>query len=204
MRTERKLLSGFTFALLLAAAFAPPAQAENAACLKCHAGVADKKVVHGALNMGCVTCHTEIDASVVPHKLKGKIAEGLSAEPPALCMNCHDQKLFEGKFVHAPVAAGLCLGCHDPHSSDNQGLLKKAPAALCLDCHPDITKEPHVVAGFSRSGHPLGNDKKLVPDPLRPGKTFYCASCHEPHRSEFPKLSRYGSGMTACQKCHKK
>ena len=204
MATEKKLLSGFIFALLLAAACAPPAQAQNAECLKCHAGVADKKVVHGALNMGCATCHSEIDASSVPHKFKGKFAKGLSAEGPALCAKCHDKKLFEGKFIHAPVAEGMCLGCHNPHSSDNQGLLKKSPAALCLDCHPDIAKGPHVIAGFSRSGHPLGNDKKEVQDPLRPGKIFYCAGCHEPHRSELPKLTRYGNGMAACQKCHKK
>ena len=56
MATEKKLLSSFTFALLLAAAFTPPAQAQNAECLKCHAAVADKKVAHPALQMGCVAC----------------------------------------------------------------------------------------------------------------------------------------------------
>jgi predicted CXXCH cytochrome family protein len=81
--------------------------------------------------------------------------------------------------------------------------LKAEPATLCLDCHPDIKKGPHVIAGFTRSGHPLGNDKKEAQDPLRPGKKFYCASCHEPHRSELPKLNRFGKGMVACQQCHK-
>ena len=210
MAIEKKLLSGFTFALLLAAAFALPTQAQaqdndkDKACLQCHAALAQKKVVHAAVHMGCASCHAELDASAVPHKSKGKIAKGLSAEGPALCANCHDKKLFEGKIVHAPVAAGLCLGCHNPHSSDNQGLLKAEPATLCLDCHPDIKKGPHVIAGFSSSGHPLGNDKNEAQDPLRPGKKFYCASCHEPHRSTLPKLTRFAKGMASCQTCHKK
>ena len=205
MATEKKLLSGFAFALLLAAALTPSAQAQNAECLKCHAALAQKKVLHSALQMGCVTCHAEIDASAVPHKSKGKIAKGLSAEAPALCLNCHDRKMFEGKVTHGPVAAGMCLGCHNPHSSDHQGLLKKEPAALCLDCHPEIKQGPHVIAGFSRSGHPLGEPYKgkEAEDPLRPGKKFYCASCHEPHRSELPNLSRFGKGMASCGKCHK-
>ncbi len=205
MKTERNLLAHMACALVLALAYALPVQAKDEACLKCHAALAAKKVVHAAVHMGCATCHAELDASAVPHKAKGKgkATKGLSAEGPALCAKCHDKKLFEGKIVHGPVAAGLCLGCHDPHDSDNIGLLKKKPAALCLDCHPDIAKGPHVIAGFSRSGHPLGNDNKEVPDPLRPGKTFYCASCHEPHRSDLPKLSRFGKSMTSCQKCHK-
>ena len=39
--------------------------------------------------------------------------------------------------------------------------------------------------------------------PLRPGKPFYCVSCHEPHRSEQPRLNRVGQGMNSCSKCHK-
>lgn len=204
MKSEKKVLRFIAAASLLASVLALPARAQEKPCIECHAALAQNKVVHPALRMGCVACHAEIDASAVPHKSKGKIAKGLAAEAPALCMNCHDKNLFEDKVVHGPVAAGMCLGCHNPHASDNTGLLKKEPAALCLDCHPDIAKGPHVIAGFSRSGHPLGNDKNETQDPLRPGKPFYCASCHEPHRSTLPKLSRFGKGMLICQNCHKK
>ena len=207
MTTEKALLSGFSSALLLAAALALPAQAQtqNADCLNCHAAMSQKKVVHGAVQMGCRICHAQIDASVVPHKTAGKSARGLAADPPALCITCHERKMFEGKVTHGPVAAGMCVGCHNPHSSDHQGLLKKEPAALCLDCHPEVKQGPHVIAGFSRSGHPLGEPYKgkQAEDPLRPGKKFYCASCHEPHRSELPRLSRFEKGMASCVKCHK-
>jgi predicted CXXCH cytochrome family protein len=203
MNMARNSLAQMACACILAAACALPAQAQENPCLKCHAALAGKKEVHAAVHMGCASCHSEMDASAVPHKYTGKDAKGLSAVGPALCANCHDKKLFEGKVVHGPVAAGLCLGCHNPHTSDYQGLLTKEPATLCLDCHPDVKKGPHVIAGFTRSGHPLGNDAKKAMDPLRPGKTFYCAGCHEPHRSVLPKLNRFGKGMDSCQKCHK-
>lgn len=209
MKTERSPLARFAFALLLAWAFAPSVQAQGKGndkdntCLECHAAVARHKVVHAAVNMSCASCHTELDASSVPHKSKGRYAKGLSAEGPAMCASCHDKQLFEGKVVHGPVAAGMCLGCHDPHASENIGLLTKAPATLCLDCHPEVKKGPHVIAGFTRRGHPLGNDTKQVQDPLRTGKTFYCAGCHEPHRSKLPKLTRFDKGMGSCQNCHK-
>jgi predicted CXXCH cytochrome family protein len=202
MYTARSLPAHIACALILALPIALPARAQP--CLECHAALAQKKVVHAAVHMGCASCHAEIDASAMPHKYKGKGRKGLAAEGPALCASCHENKLFEGKVVHGPVASGMCLGCHNPHASDFIGLLKTEPATLCLDCHPDIKKGPHVIAGFTRSGHPLGNDNRDVQDPLRPGKKFYCAACHEPHRSELPKLNRFGKGMVACQKCHQK
>ncbi len=107
--------------------------------------------------------------------------------------------------MHGPVAAGKCMDCHDPHASDNAGLLKKEPAALCLDCHADVKKKPHVDRRVLRRRAPAGRreEGEAAEDPLRRGKPFYCASCHEPHRSELPRLNRFGKGMSACQKCHK-
>jgi predicted CXXCH cytochrome family protein len=188
-----------------ALAFALPAHAQDRDCVQCHADVAAKKVVHAAVQMGCRTCHDQLDATSVPHKSMGKAPKGLAAESPALCVKCHDKKLFEGKLVHGPVAAGMCTACHDPHASNNVGLLTKEPAALCLDCHAAVKKRPHLIVGFSGGGHPLGDVKKAneVADPLRSGKPYYCVACHEPHRSDRPRLSRFDKGMQSCQACHK-
>jgi predicted CXXCH cytochrome family protein len=204
MNVERYPSICMAFVCILLSVFAVPAPAQNVDCNQCHADLINKKFVHAAVQMGCKTCHSDIDASSIPHKATGKLAKGLSAEPPALCNNCHESKLFQGKIVHAPVAAGMCTGCHNPHASDSAGLLAKAPAALCLDCHADVKKTPHVAAVFAGGTHPLGDAKKEkdVADPLRPGRTFYCASCHEPHRSESPKLMRFPKGTSSCQKCH--
>lgn len=204
MTVERLLLALIAAALVHGVVLAAPAPTGDDACVKCHAALFQKKSVHGAVPMGCSTCHVAMDAEA-PHKVRGKVAKGLPMEPSAQCLNCHESKLFAGKVVHAPVAAGLCLVCHDPHASEHAGLLKKAPATLCLDCHPDVGKTPHVIAGFSRAGHPLGEDGKgkMTDDPSRPGKKFYCASCHEPHSAALPALMRFRNGMSSCQKCHK-
>ena len=322
------------------------AGAEDVDCRVCHEQLFKEKVVHAALQMGCQTCHTAIDAKDIPHKKTNNIGKGLSAEqpdlcfgchdkskfqkktvhaavsmgctgchnphssknakllvselpdlcfnchdkksfmgkktihppvmggmctgchnphasdapklllsePPALCYNCHDKTKFTGKQVHAPIGAGMCTSCHAPHQSDNEKLLisqtpelcykchdkagfskknvhvpvaggmclgchrphaaaepflvKSDPVNLCLECHPRVGKIPHAVAGFSAGGHPLGykqKKKKAIEDPARPGKRFYCGSCHDPHSSDSPRLFRFGakSGMELCVNCHK-
>lgn len=261
-------------------------------CLTCHEALSKEKVVHPALQMGCPTCHTGIDAAEVPHKKTNKIARGLSsaqpelcygchdkktftkktvhaavamgctgchnphssknakllvAEPPALCFNCHDKTKFEGKTVHSPVAGGMCTACHSPHSTDTPKLLvsetpglcfnchdkaeftrknvhapvqggmclqchtsihaSKEPAllgkrinAVCVVCHQEVPRSPHAVRGLKREGHPLQGKK----DPARNDKPFSCASCHNPHSSDSPRLFRYAasSSYELCGHCH--
>ena len=169
-------------------------------CLTCHDKAKfTKKVVHAPLGMGCTVCHD-------PHASANE--KLLSAKPPELCTGCHVKGDYTGKVVHAPVSGGMCTTCHDPHSADQPTLLASPVSTACLDCHGDIKKKPHLVAGFGGSGHPLGDEKRPAPvaDPLRQGKPFSCVSCHEPHRSDFRKLSRIdpASGMGMCQKCHAK
>lgn len=189
---------------LLALTLVVPAYAQTVDCTaSCHLELTKRKFIHGGVQIGCTKCHSETDASVTPHKSGGRVAKGLRAEGPALCETCHEAKLFEGKFVHAPVAAGQCATCHDPHGSDHAGLAPKSPAAQCLECHPDVKKRPHVVVGFSGGGHPLGDAKKEAADPTRGGKPFYCAACHEPHRGDRAGLVKQDRGVAGCRACHK-
>lgn len=194
-------------AIVLASVPISPASAQQADCLTCHRALAERKVVHAAVNIGCTACHSELETAAVPHKIKGKLAKGLAGPPPGLCYGCHDSKSFEGKSTHAPAAAGLCLTCHDPHGAERPGLSRQPGATLCLSCHSDVKNTPHVLAGFSGKGHPLGEEPKAsaVEDPLRPGRPFYCGSCHEPHRADYARLTRFDAkSMTGfCDKCHK-
>jgi predicted CXXCH cytochrome family protein len=172
-------------------------------CYGCH----DKakftlKVVHGAIGMGCTSCHN-------PHASNNE--KLFPATVPELCFMCHDKAGFTHKNVHPPVESGMCLSCHNPHSSDQQGLLLKPTHEVCLECHDHVTKTPHAISGFSKTGHPLGipkkgKDRKPVMDPKREGKLFTCAGCHNPHSSDSPRLYRYPakSPMELCAHCHNK
>src|SRR5512139_39142 len=102
MTTGHRNLAGLFGALLLVACWISLASAQDESCEKCHAAKTQKPVVHAAVSMGCRTCHEKLDASTVPHRMPAKPGKGLSAEPPALCLNCHERNLFEGKVVHGP------------------------------------------------------------------------------------------------------
>lgn len=170
-------------------------------CYECHdRSLFEKKNSHAAIGMGCTVCHN-------PHSSKN--AKLLISEVPGLCMNCHDQAEFSAKNIHQPVSLGMCLGCHSPHASDNISLLIKKPVDLCLDCHPNIQTRPHAVVGFQAKGHPIGlagDRKRELKDPSRPDRPFYCASCHNPHSADGPKLFRFKarSASALCINCHKK
>jgi len=233
-----------------AAVKAPP---QDAKCMECHDDIFEEKVIHGALEKGCSTCHTQLDAATRPHKSTGALPHGLKAKEPEICLSCHEKekfrkksthkalekgctvchevhssaqkkllksavpelcftchekKAFIGKYTHSAVNGAKCASCHLPHASDNAVLLKKAPAETCLDCHDDIKEAPHVMSGFSRKGHPVGDEDSVSQstNPLRPNRPFFCGSCHDPHKGNFTKLLRQDPklGMQVCQSCHQK
>ncbi|NTU41792.1 MAG: hypothetical protein HGA78_01810 [Nitrospirales bacterium] len=166
-------------------------------CFNCHdKGMFGKETVHPALAMGCTICHN-------PHATD--TPRLLVSEPPDLCFNCHDKAEFSRQNVHVPVAAGMCTTCHNPHSTAEVKLLNDKAVDVCLQCHGDKKTTPHAIVGFSASGHPIG-DKKPLDDPARPGRTFYCGSCHNPHSSDSMRLFRYkaDSSFELCVNCHKK
>jgi len=189
----------FIFMFLFFSILCSPAFSEDINCLMCHEAILQKKFQHAAAQMGCATCHTAIDARDIPHKKTNNLPRGLSSELPDLCYNCHDKAEFSKKNVHMPVAGGMCGSCHNPHASNEFALLNKPLNGVCYDCHADVRRKPHADVG-----HSLG-DKKPVDDPARPGKRFYCGSCHNPHSSDSIRLFRYPARSAAklCTHCHK-
>ncbi len=156
------------------------ALADDNDCLVCHADLVAKKFRHPAVDMGCPSCHSAVDPTDVPHKIKNDIKEGLSAGQPDLCYACHDKALFTKKTVHAAVGMG-CTGCHNPHASDVPKLLTVTGADLCWNCH-DKTE-------FS---------KKNVHAPVAAGR---CVACHSPHSSDSDALLKKEPFAT-CIECH--
>ena len=246
----KAVLTPVLLSIVIMAFFSPvlcfPASAAEINCLKCHGKLKQGKSVHKALNMGCTTCHSGIDASTIPHKKTTALAKGLSSEQPSLCYGCHDQSLFTKKTVHAalamgctachnphssknarlltsvppalcftchdkaeftkknvhkPVASGDCMTCHTPHSSDEIALLSRNPLDLCSQCHPDTPHGQHI------SSRQTGSSEQGTgpQDPARPGKPFYCGSCHNPHSTDSPLLFRFNAQSVSklCLNCHK-
>lgn len=181
--------------------------ADQAECTtRCHEKVAKGKFVHPDAADKCETCHGAIPMGDGPHRAPGRTSKGLIKDSPALCHQCHERGDFLGKYAHAPVEGAPCSECHVAHASDNPGLLRKDAATLCIDCHEEVKGRPHVAAAFSRSSHPLGNEKPpgTVHDPLNAARPFSCVSCHEPHRAAFPRLLRMDLNLAGgyCVKCH--
>jgi predicted CXXCH cytochrome family protein len=142
--------------------------AEEPNCLSCHEALATGKSIHPALSMGCMACHTGIDASDVPHKRTNKNPRGLAAKMRDLCFTCHDKAPFQKQTVHGAVILG-CTSCHNPHASDHGRLLKEEVPTLCLGCHEDRFE-----TGRARSHAPARNEM--------------CIKCHDPHGADNPKL----------------
>jgi len=209
-----------------------PAFSQELDCLKCHAKLANEKVKHAALDMGCPTCHTSIiantgkDAKKKPHKNSGTVPKGLSADQPDLCYGCHDKATFSKKTVHAAVSMG-CTGCHNPHSSKNAKLLKSEPPELCYGCHEKglfNQKTIHAALGMGcltcHTPHSGDKAKLLLNDPpdlcygchdktpfakkvVHPALDMGCPSCHNPHSSKNAKLLK-SEQPVLCYECHDK
>lgn len=159
----------------------------NKPCTDCHASkvkkaspiIRNEKYLHSPVQKNdCAACH--IDSS--------RQAKITSEE---LCYECHDAKKFKGRSHRhpSPGAENNCLFCHEPHSSRFEFLLKGETIPFCQSCHINIKK--------NRS-HPMGKNIK----DMRTNRMMTCTStCHNVHRSDFPKLIAW-KHRELCTKCH--
>ncbi len=162
-------------------------------CFICHQDdVTGRAVVHKPVAEGkCQDCHGPHGA---PNRMILKKGEGKNA-----CYACH-KPFGDVKTRHLPFERHGCTGCHDPHGTANRFLLAKPTNELCVGCHPGTSNGRHVSAWLP-NGHLVGGAGRL--DPRRPDRPFSCASCHNPHGSDFPKLFYFGSSpMESCDGCH--
>ena len=160
-------------------------------CFTCHQDdVTGRKVIHKPVAEGkCGECHS-------PHGADNRFIL-TRGEGKAVCYTCH--KVMDNvKYRHAALDRYGCTGCHDPHGAGNKFLLPKAVNALCTSCHKDKPDGHHVTAMVA-AGHVVSGPV----DPRHPDRPFTCASCHNPHGSDSPKLFYFGDNpMESCDGCH--
>jgi len=115
------------------------------------------------------------------------------------CVYCHSYNVNANVGGH--VFVSRCDLCHAGHrqKTANPHRLLRSVNDTCLECHDDLPRSGHPI-----NKHPIKGKK----DPLYPKKEFSCASCHNPHGSDMPKLFRYkyeeGFGdMMMCVLCHR-
>jgi predicted CXXCH cytochrome family protein len=163
----------------------------NETCFLCHQDdVTMRKVIHPPLKKSCTECH---GAHGAPNRNVLKAGEGKKQ-----CYACH-QALDKGKVKHAALERYGCVGCHDPHGTAYGRLIPKKVNDLCIGCH-ETQKDGRHVSPIAASGHVVGGD---LLDPRRPNRDFTCASCHNPHGSDFPNLFYAGNdSLEMCSVCH--
>lgn len=99
-------------------------------CYDCHDRTSfTKNVVHGAIMLGCTSCHN-------PHR--SGHSRLLIEDVPALCMGCHRERFTPGADgSHAFAGNEACLRCHVPHVSDRPKLLSgPAPGTVSKAAEP--------------------------------------------------------------------
>jgi predicted CXXCH cytochrome family protein len=117
-------------------------QSQKETCLQCHdRSEFSRRVVHGAVDLGCATCH-DLHSN--------NIADLRSPGVNALCAGCHEESKMHmhplgDEFKDPRTNDTLtCLSCHEPHSSEfNYILTFDRERDLCVQCHAAGTMKVH-------------------------------------------------------------
>jgi predicted CXXCH cytochrome family protein len=181
-------------------------------CYGCHEEAKFKgSSIHKPVSGGmCKVCHN-------PHG--SDYSKLLTSAPSDLCYNCHEKEKFNKKYTHKVINVIGCAACHNAHASNNPSLLSNPINEVCAVCHKAQSSGLHIVSLPGRTIHPIKDVKDIstlkmikvpdpknpkvqveVPDPNVPGKELSCASCHNPHSSDYSKLFPQ---QRICLKCHK-
>jgi hypothetical protein len=193
-----------------------PQGANNQLCLGCHSNparqikaangeivslyvdpAAFKTSVHGAKNVACVTCHTQI--SGYPHReYKPSDRRQVTLDLYQSCKQCHGdnyQKSLDSVHQRA-LASGnrlgaVCTDCHGAHDVRPPDQPRWRIAQTCSKCHGAIFGQYK----DSVHGSALQQDNPDVPA---------CVDCHGVHNIPDPMTQafRLKSPTEMCGKCH--
>jgi len=162
--------------------------------------------VHGAQEMSCTQCHTNITG--YPHPpIEAQSRREYSLQFQQTCKNCHTEQ-FEANqdSMHADLLAQgnlnapTCASCHDPHiqgkiTGDDGQLLTEAKvwvAETCATCHSAIFQE------YAESVHGAGiiEGQSVSDSPT-------CTTCHGVHSIPDPNTAEFRiNSPKICADCH--
>ena len=167
--------------------------------------------VHGALEMACTACHTDLEGVEMPHEAKLKKVD---------CSSCHEDQVHAYDVsIHASArrkdtgsVAATCVDCHGTHDmrARTDSASTTYPLNLpttCAKCHgnADIITKGHIAAGNvaaqfvdSIHGRALSKSGLLV--------SANCTSCHSAHdirQKSDPQSKVFRTNIPAtCATCH--
>jgi len=183
-------------------------------CLTCHTmgmNVPQGGSRHGALDMGCSTCHvTHKTGELGKQEFDYHLAKGV----PQLCLDCHDATSADLQKAHnnQPFDKANCTSCHDPHQSAKPKLMQvfvHAPFSdkdSCATCHKPAengkvvltekdAKSVCVTCHDEQAKH-IENAKVQ-----HPGAMGECTDCHSPHAGKTPGFQK-PNAVDVCLTCH--
>ena len=144
--------------------------------------------IHSPVAAGkCTSCHS-------PHR--SAFSGLLRCDPPELCYGCHDRTNFTKKYRH-PVIIGRRCDCHNPHASNYPYRLSTTINEGCISCHKEKRSGNHIVSLPKGKIHPV---EGTGPGTRNTRTKISCATCHDPHSSNFRKLF---PKARVCRICHK-
>ena len=142
-----------------------------------------------------------------------------SAHADVNCVECHippgawnfaKTKFFAMREVYVHVMGQVAAPIQ---------VTRQIPNEVCVNCHKKQVSGQHIMSLPGKKIHPIKNVIDIstlkmikapdptnpkheieIPDPNVPGKQLNCASCHNPHSSDYGKLFPV---QRICNKCHK-
>jgi len=188
----------------------------NDGCLSCHSNpklttnLADGKPlslyvdqgafsasVHGAKNLRCIDCHSDI--SGYPHPaLQAKDARDYALSAYQLCQKCHPANFAQAQdSMHAQVLkasnrfAPVCTDCHGAHDVVKPDSPRTRITATCAKCHQPIYDT------YRQSVHGMA----LVDEQNQDVPT--CIDCHGVHKIPDPRTALFRlESPEVCARCH--
>jgi predicted CXXCH cytochrome family protein len=152
--------------------------------------------VHGAFDIPCVLCHTDIQG--VPHDpITAVDRREFTLQANRACIGCHEAEAAQtSDNQHAAAlaagnrAAAVCTDCHGAHDASRPAAHSPEVPLICSTCHSEI----YDLYRESVHGAALIEGNQDVPT---------CTDCHGVHNVEGPADSPFRLfSPQICARCH--